>query len=210
MDIAAVMLAAGESRRFGSSNKLLARVGGEPIIARLARALDRSLVTAIIVVTPPEQQSGAREIATALAPLGLRTTRLVENVAPARGMGSSIAAGVRALSTRHHGALIVPGDMPALNPAVIDRLIPVFIAAGGEAVVHAADRDGRQRNPVIWPRRLFPALAALDGETGGKPIIAAERAAGQADAAARVIAVPFDDDTLFCDIDTVADLARWL
>lgn len=210
MDIASILLAAGASQRFGPANKLVARVGGEPIIARVARVLDGSRVDQVIVVTPPEDHPDTRQIAEALAARDRQSSkvafRLVANPDRTRGMGSSIAAGVRALGAEYSGVLIVPGDMPALTPAVVDRLIAAFSAAHGDAIVHAATRDGRQRNPVIWPRRLFPALAVLDGEAGGKPLIAAERAAQ----AGSVIAVPFDDDRLFCDIDTVADLEGWL
>ncbi len=61
--------------------------------------------------------------------------------------------------------------------------------------------DGAQRNPVLWPRSAFAALAALSGAKGGKSLLdtlGAER-----------LDVAFDDATLFADIDTQADFDRY-
>lgn len=216
MHIAAILLAAGSSRRFGDRNKLLAEIDGERLIVRAVRALMESRIDTAIAVTPggdPEAADAiAGEIAEAAATRwpGVERARplplvLVENPEPSRGIGSSIACGVRALAARSDGAMIVPGDMPGLDGPMLDRLIDAFEASGGRAVVHAASADGEQRNPVIWPRRLFGALATLDGDTGGKPLIGRERMIDPG----RVVAVAFVDERRLDDVDRPDDLARW-
>lgn len=219
MAIAAILLAAGSSRRFGEADKLLAELAGEPLVVRTARTLLASRVADVVAVTRTAARDGGAaapgSVASALAPMlaapaggdasGGGRLRVVLNAEPERGIGSSVATGIRALDAHVSGAMIVPGDMPGLEPAALDRLISAFDQTGCAAIVHASTPDGKQRNPVIWPRRLFAALAALDGDTGGKPLIAAERAADPA----RVVAVAFPDARLFHDVDRPEDLAGW-
>ena len=201
MTVTAVLLAAGASTRFGLRNKLLAEVGGEALVARVARALLRSRAAKILVVTPPD----GSPISTALGalPFGSRIA-LIANPDPVRGIASSIATGVRSVDAASDGVMIVPGDMPDLDCGHFDRLLAAFDVKGGDALVYAATADGRQRNPVVWPRRLFGALAALQGDIGGKPLIAAERDMRPD----RVVAVTFDDEAVFRDVDRPEDLAR--
>lgn len=201
MAVTAVLLAAGASTRFGAGNKLLAEIGGEAVVARVARALLRSQVGSIIVVTPPDRSAIAAALATVED--GGRLS-LIANPDPSRGIASSIATGICAVDATSAGAMIVPGDMPNLAGADFDRLLAAFVAEGGDALIHAATAAGRQRNPVVWPRRLFGALAALHGDVGGKPLIAGERAVRPD----RVVAVAFADEASLRDVDRPEDLAR--
>lgn len=201
--VTAIVLAAGASRRFGPADKLLVEVAGEPLVAGTVRRVRSSRIISILVVTSPN--SGP--LAAALAPLDPASQppiRMVANPESDRGIGRSIAAGISAVAPTSAGAMIVPADLPRLDAAVCNALIDAFEAADRQAVVYAATADGQQRNPVIWPRRLFDALARLDGDRGGKSLIADERAAHPD----RVIAVAFADDGLFHDIDRPADLDR--
>lgn len=194
--IAAILLAAGSSTRFGSANKLLADVAGRALVARTAAALDRERVGEIVVVTGPDADEVKRVLAGGRA-------RFVHNKDHAKGMGTSIAAGIAALGAGADGALVCPGDMPALDPALVDRIIATFDETNGTKVVYAALAEGRQRNPVLWPRRLFSALAGLAGGAGGKGVL-------ETLAPADRIAVPVTDEGLLADIDTAEDLARYL
>lgn len=202
--IAAVLLAAGASRRFGCENKLLADIAGEPLVARVADVLLASSLGEVVVVTPADPTAIAAALEHQLSRDRSRL-RLVSNADASRGIASSIVTGIGALPTAASGAMIVPADMPGLTVAACNTLISAFAVSGYDGLVHAATRDHRQRNPVIWPRRLFGQLLALRGDTGGKPLIVAERAARPA----KVIAVPFDAADLFLDVDVPADLARW-
>jgi molybdenum cofactor cytidylyltransferase len=189
--VSGILLAAGSSRRFGKGNKLLALLDGRPLIRYAAEVLAAAGLAEVIVVTGPD----AEAVRAALAGLEVR---LVHNARYLDGMGGSVAAGIRAVSASSAGALLLPGDMPRLDPALVRQLIDVFMAAGGTRIVYPCLPDGSQRNPVLWPRRFFAGLAALSGESGAKPILNAH--------AADAIAVTADVSS-FRDIDTVDDLA---
>jgi len=191
--LGAVLLAGGASRRFGADNKLLADVGGRPIVARVAREIVAGGVDEIVVVT------GAEHDAYVLA-LSDLPVRMVANAHWSDGIGSSIAAGVRALSATPQGTFVVPGDLPNLEAGVFRRLGASFAEAGGRCVIVPVNAQGAQRNPVLWPRSLFSGLAALTGAKGGKALL---DTLGD-----RRIDVVFDDERLFADIDTPEEYAR--
>lgn len=191
--IAAVLLAAGASRRFGEGNKLLADVGGVPLVRRVAQALAQSMVAEIIVVTGPD----ADRVRAALSDLRVS---FVHNLGHASGMGGSVATGIRAVATDMVGAFVCPGDMPSLDAGLIDRLIREFVVADGDGIIVPVLADGSQRNPVLWPRRHFARLTSLTGEGGAKPVLAEH--------AQECRFVETGNDDAFDDIDTAEDLAR--
>lgn len=165
MKVGAVVLAAGCSSRFGSENKLLADVGGRPMIVAVVERVARIVGAGnVIAVTGFEHEAVER----VLAPLAIRA---FYNPSWADGMGSSIATGIANASADLDGAFIVPGDMPLMSEALLRALIAQFEAAGGEAIVFPTTVSGEQRNPVLWPRRYFAELAALTGPEGGKRLL---------------------------------------
>ncbi len=190
--VTAILLAAGSSRRFGADNKLLAILDGKPLIRHGAEALCAAGLGEVIVVTGPD----ADRVGAALAGLAVR---LVHNHDHLAGMGGSVAAGIRATSPSARGALVCPSDMPRLNLELIGRLIDAFTAGDCQLIVYPSLPDGSQRNPVLWPARLFGALAELSGEMGAKAVLQAHMA--------EAVAVPAEPAP-FLDIDTAEDLAR--
>ncbi len=192
--IAAILLAAGASRRFGDANKLLAAVDGRPLVLRVAEAIEEGGIDRLVVVTGHQ----ADHIAAVVARTGRRITY---NERHALGLGTSIACGLKAVDDDIDGALIVQGDMPALTARQIAALCARFAAAGGKAIVHPVLPDGRQGNPVLWPRRLFTELRKLSGDEGGKRLLAAEGAA--------VVRIPALGEGAGIDIDTPHDLAAY-
>lgn len=190
--IAAVVLAAGASSRFGTENKLLAPVAGKPLVERVVREILRAAVAEVVVVTGCQHDAVER----ALADLPLR---VAHNADWQAGMGSSIATGVRALPTGTDAAFIVPGDMPYLGADLVATLAGVFEESASRPIVYPATAEGEQRNPVMWPSRFFAQLCALTGQEGAKRLLRQM----QGDARAVVVA----DANAFADIDTPADLA---
>jgi molybdenum cofactor cytidylyltransferase len=192
--LAAVVLAAGSSRRFGPGNKLLADADGVPLVRRVvARALV-SRAGRVVVVTGHERDA----VEAALAGLDLV---LVHNPRHLLGMGTSVAAGIGALGAEVSGALVVPGDMPELDTGLINRLLAVFEASGAERIVFPATPRGEQRNPVVWPRRFFADLMRLGADKGGRDLI---KAHGNAN-----LPIEMADGDIFLDIDRPEDLERW-
>jgi molybdenum cofactor cytidylyltransferase len=203
----AVLLAAGRSERFGAGDKLLAVVGGRPLVERAARALVASRIDTIVAVTQGPG-SAVEAVLRPLMPVAAAagtSLQLVINASPEQGIGRSIAAGIAAVGRDADGVMIVPSDMPGLSGALFDQLLETFDATGARKIVHAATAAGAQRNPVIWPQSWFEALSGLDGDRGGKALLDAARARDP-DA---VLAVRIADDHLLDDIDRPEDLERW-
>jgi molybdenum cofactor cytidylyltransferase len=189
--IAAVVLAAGRSTRMGAQNKLLADVGGVPMVRRVAEAALESKAQPVLVVTGHQ----AADVGAALSGLDVR---LVANPDYATGLASSLRAGIGAVPEDCEGALILLGDMPGVTAEHVDRLVDVFVEAPECIVVPV--HGGRQGNPVLWPRRYFPELLRLDGDAGAKRLIAAHRE--------DVREVDLATTRILADIDTPEELAR--
>jgi molybdenum cofactor cytidylyltransferase len=190
--LAAVLLAAGASSRFGAENKLLMHLNGRPLVRGVAEEVLRSGIAELVVVTGCD----APLIEEALSGLPVRFAR---NEMWQTGMGSSIAAGVRALDTTIDGAFIVPADMPFLSADLLGGLMSAFERHDGARTIYPATPEGAQRNPVLWPRRTFPSLASLSGPQGAKPLLQSRDVSS--------VAVSVNDSTLLEDIDTPAALA---
>lgn len=189
--IAAVVLAAGLSRRMGGPNKLLAPIDGVPMIARVVDAFLASKAEPVIVVLGHQ----AGEVRAALAGRGVR---FVENPAYEEGLGASLRAGIEAVGDGADGALVGLGDMPLVAPAHIDALIDAFDPAGSETIVVPV-HDRKRGHPVLWSSRHFAEMRKLGGDVGARGLL--ER---HADA---VRAVPIDDDAVHVDVDTPEMLA---
>lgn len=190
--IAAIVLAAGRSSRFGGGNKLLVRgPDGRAMIARTVDNVLASHARPVIVVTG----HAAEEVAEVLS---ARDVVLVHNPDHASGLASSIRAGIDALGDGTDGALIVLGDMPLVRPMVLDRLIDGFDPEPGRDIV-VPTYQGVRGNPVLFGARFFPALRALAGDVGARALLAEHAAA--------VHEVAVADDGVLRDFDTPEALA---
>ncbi|WP_431273405.1 nucleotidyltransferase family protein [Variovorax ureilyticus] len=114
------------------------------------------------------------------------------------GMGDSIAAAVRA-TAEAHGWLILPADLPLVEPATLRA-----VAQALQGAVQAAQPSyrGTRGHPVGFAAPCGPRLAALSGNQGAAPVLRALREAGQ------VAELELDDTGIVTDIDTPEELAR--
>ncbi len=190
--VAAILLAAGRSERFGGRNKLLAPVAGQPMVRRAVQHLMASRADPVIVVTGFEHG----EVEAALEGLAVR---FVHNPGFAEGLASSICAGLAAVPDDADAALICLGDMPGARASIVDELIMAFAEAGDAPITFPQKPDGAQGNPVLWPRRHFSGLMALTGDRGAKALIGS--------LATETLPVPMTSAAPFDDIDTEAELA---
>lgn len=190
--IGAIVLAAGLSSRMGR-NKLLADAGGKPLIRRTVEAALASGASPVIVVTGNE----ARRVEAALAGLPIQ---FVDNPDFSNGLSTSLKSGIRNISGNSDGALVMLGDMPLVDAGLIASLIASFDPAEGRAIC-VATHKGKRGNPVLWARRFFPEILALEGDVGAKHLIAANDEL--------VCEVEAPDDAPLLDIDTPEDLAAY-
>lgn len=186
MKIAALVLAAGQSRRMGSENKLLRHFDGEPLVARTVREIRKAKVEDVIVVTGHQ----GTEIGAALAGIDVR---LVPAEDYASGLSASLRTGLDALPDGIDGIVICLADMPFLTARHIDRLIAAFDPVEGREIC-VPTRNGKRGNPVVWSMRFASEMKAIRGDTGARHLIGENEDV--------VVEIAMDDDGVLVDLDS--------
>jgi molybdenum cofactor cytidylyltransferase len=189
--IAAVILAAGKSTRMGQ-NKMLADFRGKPLIRATVETILKSTATPVLVVTG-NQGDQVRAVLDGL------DVAIVDNPDYAEGLSTSLRAGVAALPANAAGAVVCLGDMPLVEPAVIDRLIAAFNPTEGRLIC-APTYDGKLGNPVLWGREFFTEISQLSGDRGARGLLDAH--------AEQLVEIPVADEAVLTDIDTPDVLER--
>ncbi|GAB4151255.1 MAG: molybdopterin-binding/glycosyltransferase family 2 protein [Sphingomonadales bacterium] len=189
--VAAVVLAAGLSRRMAGANKLLTKLNGKPLILHSVEAALASRAEAVLVVLGHQGEA----VRAALAPVADRL-RFVDAADYAQGLSQSLRAGIKAAAA-FDAAVICLGDMPFVDARVIDRLIAAFSPADGREIC-LPTHGGQRGNPVLWGQRFFAEIMTLEGDEGAKPLLARHRQ--------QVCEVAADSDAVRRDIDRPEDL----
>ncbi len=184
--VGAIILAAGRSTRMGGPNKLTAEIGGRPLVRIAAEEALASRARPVIVVTGHQHERVEQALS------GLDVQR-VHNPDFALGLSTSLKAGLAALPPDVDGAIVCLGDMPQVRAALIDQLIAAFDPQRGALVV-IPTINGERGNPVVWSRRFFPDLMAVEGDVGARHLIARYPEA--------VAEVPLSDKAALIDVDT--------
>lgn len=174
MKIAMIMLAAGNSRRFGG-NKLLYEIDGIPMYSHVLQQLEKSMFHVcsehrmknnndkiecnITVVTQYEA------IAEAAAAKGMQ---VLYNPHPEHGISSSVQIGLNA-NLDADAVLFTVSDQPWLTDRTILALIHVLL--NSDRGIACVSYQGKQGNPCIFSRKYYDELLALEGDKGGKKVI---------------------------------------
>jgi molybdenum cofactor cytidylyltransferase len=184
--VAGIVLAAGRSTRMGGPNKLLAEVGGKPLVRIAVEQALASRAKPVVVVTGHQRE----QVEAALKGLAVK---FAHNPDYAEGLSTSLKAGIAALPAESDGAIVCLGDMPQVDAALIDRLIAAFDPEKSAFVV-VPTIAGKRGNPVVWSRRFFGDLSRLDGDVGARHLIGSYPEA--------VAEVPVTGRAAFVDVDT--------
>jgi molybdenum cofactor cytidylyltransferase len=195
-DIAAVVLAAGASRRFGS-DKLLYPVTRRGVTMPLAaHSLLPWLETfgQVTVVVRPGAESFCSAIETALGEIKSAQIDWIECADAAQGMATSLVCGVRANSDAA-GWLIGLADMPAVPVSAIAAVRKALL---GGAELAAPSRAGRRGHPVGFASHYFDRLQDLQGDNGARGLLEGD--------ISQVTDIKIDDPGIFADIDVLGDL----
>ena len=184
--LAAIILAAGSSRRFGTGDKLLTDLDGRPVIDHVLDTVTRLGLGQVVVVTRRDFAGLTR------LQYDDRLTVVVNERAD-DGMGVSLAAGVAALKDCD-GAFVVLADMPFLPSALF---LDMAECLGGHDIV-VPYHEGQPGHPVLFGQVCFDDLLTLDGDRGARGLIDGGRY--------RVARLETDHAAIHLDIDTVADL----
>jgi molybdenum cofactor cytidylyltransferase len=189
--IAAVVLAAGASTRFGSQ-KLLAEAQGAPLVRRTVEQVLAAGLDEIVVVLGREAQA-------VHAALDEMQVRFVVSPDFRAGMSTSLRSGIRSLATTVEAAIVVLGDQPGISASTILRLIEEYRRSGQPIVVPVY--AGTRGNPVLFDASVFPELASVAGDQGGREVI------GRDLSRVATVSLPF---AMPADVDTVEDYLHWL
>ncbi len=186
-NLAILLLAAGESERFGG-RKQLADINGKPMICCALDALSHLPASDIIVVLGAYGDE--------IAPVLGKEITIITNDNWATGMGSSIACGMKTVMNKdgYDGVLIALCDQINLTDSDYDQLIAAF---DGTQIVATRHADGLGV-PALFPKASFDDLRALSGPIGARKIINSHKG--------NLIAIDLPNAAL--DIDTWDDLAK--
>lgn len=189
--IAGIVLASGSSRRFGTANKLVLSVDGQPIVRRVVSAYLHAQLSPILVVVGHDADAVVERLA------DLPVTP-VHNPDYSLGQSRALVRGVEALPEQIAAAVIGVADQPFLSGAIVRRLVATFRQTGAPLVVPRY--GGRRGNPVLFDRALFPELRSVTGDRGGRVVLERHKEAA--------IWVDIQDPSAAQDVDTVEDYRR--
>ena len=185
--LSALILGAGQSRRFGGG-KLRAPWKGRPLILWALEAALAAPVTEVILVW------GGDPLILPLLPPDPRL-KIVHCEDHLQGMGTSLAAGLRAIDPTSAGVYVFLGDMPRVPAALTFAMAK---ALEGQVKAVAPEYDGQRGHPVLLSAVLFPKLLTLNGDQGAGVVLK--------DLGEGLTLVPAPDDGCLFDIDRPDDL----
>lgn len=180
MKIGCVVMAAGKSVRFGK-NKLTAPLAGKPLLAHALEALPRERLARIVAVTSDAAVSALCEAC------GVRAVQYEGGA-----QSETVRLGIAQMKDMD-ACLFMQGDQPLCSARSIRRLLDAFLTAPND--VHRLSFGDVPGSPVVFPARLFPALASLSGERGGMA------AAREAEATVRLTPADFAFEMLDADTE---------
>ena len=185
-----ILLAAGESKRFGDKNKLSEIMNGKPIINHILDTLIEIFDPSELIVIVGHEQNIIRNL------IFNKDIRILENKNYKKGIGTSIALGVNNLNSNIDGVMIIPADMPHINSKDLINLEKKFMELSCLKVV-IPEHNYRLGNPVILPRNYFKTLKSLKGDFGARSLIRKND----------IITLKTGFGTIF-DIDTTNELVK--
>jgi molybdenum cofactor cytidylyltransferase len=200
----AIVPAAGKGERFSRSagntaeaahargttrTKMLADVGGQPMLNRTVRCLLDGGVAEVVVVLSPAMEGAM----TSVALLADARVRIAVNPDPSRGMFSSIQIGMAA--TTGDPILVLPGDMPFVKAETVAALLA---AHARDPRLISPQCDGRRGHPIVLPAPLRSIITTVDPHHELSTFLAPLKAS-------RLI-VNVDDRGILRDVDFVKDL----
>lgn len=184
----AIVLAAGQSSRFGKT-KLLENYQGIPLVTRSVRLAEAVCGPHSVLVTGNDWQR-VNQICAPLAGFFVVNPRFAD------GLASSIEYGIRSVAEVADAVLLLLADQPLIASAHLQSLLDTWQTS--RELIVASAYSGIIGPPVIFPRRDFADLQRLSGDNGARKIIEANRE--------RVKSIRFEPAAL--DIDQQSDLER--
>lgn len=163
-NIAAILLAAGTSQRFGTDDKLLAPLAGEPLALHAARHIVELAPRRCIAVCRDDDDALARLLAS-------HGFEIIVNPHPKHGLSRSLSCGIaEAARGPDAAAMVCLADMPFVSTGHLRKLIARFDPV--EAPIVASTNGDATMPPALFARALFEKLRSGEGDRGGKALLA--------------------------------------
>ena len=182
--VSAILLAAGKSSRMGKLKQLMP-LGDSTILEQTLANLLGSRATEVVVVLGHKAEEVVKR-------LSGRPVKVVVNPLYRKGMGSSIAAGLKFVDSQAQAVMLMLGDQPYVDSPTMNRLIDAF--GGAKKGIAIPTYNGQRGHPLIFARKYQAQLSRLSGDIGGREIIREHPE--------DVLEVPVDCEGINIDIDT--------
>ncbi len=199
MKVAALVPAAGQSRRMGRP-KLILPVDGQPVIARVVAALRDGGISTVVVVVPPLEEPGAVEVFQQAKMAGAFPLHCPAATAEMR---ETVQLGLDELDQQipdYEGLVLTPGDSVGLTPSIVNQARNRFEELQGRSIVVAAYL-GKRGHPLILPADLARTIRDLPKNQGVNALLAQH--------AERVVVQELAEAGVLADLDTPEDYQRW-
>ena len=185
--VAALVLAAGQSRRMRKNNKLLLPYKGKTVISHVLDQVKNAGVSDILVVTGHQRDEVEQAVSS-------HNVTFVHNDLYAEGMSGSVKLGIASLAEDCDAVIIILGDMPAVSADIIRTIIAAYNPPEGHLIV-IPTHNGKRGNPILWDREFFADFDRLDGDMGAKILLN--------DYPEYIREIEINSEAVFLDIDTV-------
>jgi molybdenum cofactor cytidylyltransferase len=187
--ISAILLAAGQSQRMGGDNKLIKKYNKKHLINHILDTLIKSKIKKIIIVLG-FQTSRVKKII-----VKNKKINFVYNKNYKFGMASSIKTGLKRISKKNIGFLIIHADMPNISRKIINKLYDVIKSKDKEIFVPTYKR--KLGNPVGFKYSMIKTLKKIKGDKGAKKIIKKNKK--------KIYLIKVNSESIFNDLNTTRD-----
>lgn len=162
----AVVLAAGQSERFGEANKLLMPINARPLLTYPVEACCQARWVHPVLVALGHEADRVKAALKAHADPNDLSIQV--NMSWQDGLSTTMQTAIHALPDNASGVLIVPGDMPLITPQLIDRVAETGL---GTDRISFPTLNHRKGHPTAIPRRYFRQLLQTRGDIGAREIV---------------------------------------
>jgi len=160
----AIILAAGNSKRFGITNKLFTQLYSKPLISHVVNEICKSNVKNIFVISGKDHDQIC-DI------LNKYRVKIIKNQNHVFGINSSISCGIKNLGPVSNSVMICLGDMPLFLCKDYNKLLKFNNNFGGKNKITVPFNSNQNGNPIIFGSKFYKKLLSLKGDEGGKKII---------------------------------------
>ena len=188
----AIILAAGNSKRFGKDNKLFTEFNSTLLITHVVSEICKSKLRNIIVISGKDHVKINKQ-------LKKFRVKVIKNLNYNEGINSSISLGIKKLPRNSLSTMICLADMPLLKSEDYNSMVQFEEKFRNKSKIIVPHNKTIRGNPVIFGKDYFKILANLEGDNGGKKILEKNE---------DVIYYDTSSEGFYFDVDTQKDLVK--